>query len=101
MLDLLHQFCVHNSMTVNIRKSEVVVFNRMTKPGQVRIRYNGADMKVVDMFVYLGMVYHEKTCMQKGWLRNLDKGRRAMYAMIRRCYELDLHKQRLHQVPSV
>jgi hypothetical protein len=91
MLDQLHQFCVCNSMTVNIKKSEVVVFNRMTQPGQVRIRYNGADMKVVDMFVYLGMVYHEKTCMQKGWLRNLDKGRRAMYAMIRRCYEMDLH----------
>ncbi len=56
MLDLLQTFYAHNALTVNVKKSEAVVFNRQyCRCGRsMRVQYKGTDMKVVPSFVYLG-----------------------------------------------
>jgi hypothetical protein len=48
------------------------------------------ELAVKPSFIYLGMVFDE-TCGSKGSVgRNLEKGRKAMYALIRRCYQLNI-----------
>lgn len=92
MLDLLHTFCLHNALTVNIKKSEVVVFNgQYCSRRGVQIQYSGSDMKVVPCFVYLGILYDETTGVKGAAKRGMDKGRRAMFAMLKRCHELNIH----------
>jgi hypothetical protein len=93
MLDLLHTFCDHSALTVNVKKSEAVVFNRQyCRCGQsMRVQYNGADMKVVPSFVYLGILYNETSGIKGADKRGMDKGRRAMFAMMKRCCELNIH----------
>ena len=63
MLDLLHIFCEHKALTVNVKKSEAVIFNRQYCPGfrGMRLKYNEDDMRIVPSFVYLGMLYEYMT----------------------------------------
>jgi hypothetical protein len=97
MLDLLHSFCGHNALTVNVKKSEAVVFNRQycRCRRSMRVQYNGTDMKVVPSFVYLGMLYDEMSGIKGAYKRGMDKGRRAMFAMTKRCCELNIHNVRV------
>ena len=96
MLDLLLSFCKHNNMVVNIKKSEGVVFNRQfcsyARRGRgIKVKYNGTELVLKPMFVYLGMLYEEEGGIRKSANRSLSKGRSAAYAMTRRCHELDIH----------
>jgi hypothetical protein len=93
---LLHTvsiFCKHNAMTVNIRKSEAVVFNRRfcSCAHKAKVTYDGVELEVKPFFVYLGIVFDEEGDIRKAATHCINKGRGAMYAMIRRCHELELH----------
>jgi hypothetical protein len=80
-------------MTVNVKKSEVVVFNKQYCParGDVHIQYNGVDMVIKPSFVYLGIVFDEGNGVKEAVRRSISKGRAAMFALVRRCYELNIH----------
>ena len=56
MLDALHEYCRRWQLFVNVAKTEVVVFRG---EGEVadKFSYNGEQLKVVDFFRYLGVVY--------------------------------------------
>ncbi len=96
ILDALQMFCKYNAMTVNIKKSEGVIFNKQFCPCArkgvpVRVRFDGRDMEIKPMFIYLGMLFEDTCGMKKAGHRCLSKGRYALYAMVRRCHELDIH----------
>ena len=93
MLDILKQFCELNKMVVNVKKSEIVIFNRQFIRGEKtpRIQYNGMDMEIKEMFIYLGVLFEEEGGIKKVAMRWFNKGRGALYSMIRRCNELDIH----------
>jgi exonuclease III len=97
MLNTLGIFCCYNAMTVNIKKSEVVVFNNDCSESYntCRVTYDGMDMVVKSKFIYLGMLFDEVNINgknpSKASSRCLDKGKHAMYALIRRCHEMDIH----------
>ena len=91
MLDCLSQFCKLNSMTVNIKKSEAVIFNRSEYSGEANLNFDGLPLAIKPMFIYLGMMYEEEGGMQRAGARSIAKGRGALYALSRRCNEADIH----------
>ena len=95
LLDALHSFCQLNGMTVNIKKSDALVFNPPPKFTKPPISYNGIQLTWQSSFIYLGMIFHESEGMAMAGERCLSKGKGAMFAMIRRCYEIDLHNVHL------
>ena len=63
LLDCLGDFCAACGLTVNVRKSEVVVYNSMhcsqaerEEAGQTRYQYGGQDLKISPSFIYLGVL---------------------------------------------
>jgi hypothetical protein len=78
-------FCAMNSLTVNQKKSEVVVFNEA--PADVSFQYGGLPLEVKDEFVYLGMLFNKDSSMVLAGKCRFDKGRRTRWAVTRHCYE--------------
>ncbi len=92
MLKALQSFCAEYDMEVNVQKSEIVVFGRSRfKPSPEGWQYNGHTIPVSSEFRYLGIVFHET----KGVSVCIDAlctaGRRAMWAMLSRCTEHNIH----------
>jgi len=92
MLDVLDVFCKVNSLTVNQKKSEVVVFNKCfcTMRGKISVTYDKVELAFREEFIYLGTSFCSKGGSAGAGVRCLDKGRRAMYALIRRCNTVDI-----------
>ena len=95
LLDALHNFCRLNGMVVNIKKSDALVFNPPPEFVKPPIHYNGCELTWQSSFIYLGMIFHEDDGMAKAGERCLSKGRGALFALIRRCHEIDLHNVHL------
>ena len=96
MLDILHTFCVPNVLTVNIRKSVTVIFNSSFCQENHTFSYNGQALSNAKEFVYLGMLFSDNNSHKKGMgvtrsiIRNFEKGRKAYFAFIRRCYQMGI-----------
>jgi len=92
MLNVLSEFCRATCMTVNVSKSEIVIFNAAT-PAISPFIYNGETMPVKPFFVYLGVKLDSatKSVVSSVLTGRVAKARAAMYAMFSRCYELRLH----------
>jgi hypothetical protein len=90
MLDALHIFCDYNKMTVNIKKSEIVVFNKKNDVRDV-FHYNGESVCVKPVFIYLGMVFQCEHDAKLMAVRSIVKGRNAIHALTRRCAQLNIH----------
>ena len=82
----------------NIVKHEkvksVVIFNeqyRQGRPSSTQVYCDGTALQVSPSFVYLGMDFEAQHGMRGSWRRSFDKGRKAYFAMIRRCNEMGIH----------
>jgi len=91
LLDLLDKFCVCNSLTVNVKKSEAVIFNPKHHSGEVQWLFRGQPLVISPDFVYLGLLFDGEKGLGKCIDRNNAKGDGARFAMIRRCYQLGIH----------
>ena len=93
MINVLHMFCLQSRMTVNIKKSEIVVFNSRYcgRGGRVHMSYDDQVLPLKSEFVYLGTLFSDSQGTCDAATRCLSKGRAAMYAMVRRCEALGLH----------
>ena len=89
MLDVLSVFCRINMMTVNIKKSEVVIFNSLTH--DYTFTYDGHVLDIKDKFIYLGMLFEGRYDVKQMARRGLNRGRNALFALYRKCAELDIH----------
>ena len=102
-LDALHTFCLQKHLTVNIDKTEVVVFGRKRYQGGFCWMYNNRAVQVSPTFKYLGLIFHEtkgvSTCVDA--LKS--SANRAMHCLISRLRNrgiLDVH-MRLHLFSSL
>ena len=92
LLCALEDFCSTNGLTVNVKKSEAVTFNRHEcADHEPALTYLDKELVVKSEFSYLGMQFHETSGMKVAWERGLEKGRKAYFAMMRRLYELKLN----------
>jgi hypothetical protein len=89
MLDELHDFCEATCMSVNVGKSEVVVFHTPAGARRHSYLYNGLPLAVKDSFVYLGVNLSSEPSGHVLTTR-LSKARAVLYAMRQRCHELHL-----------
>ena len=86
MLDALWQYCRRWRMIVNVKKTEIVVFNRK-KPSvrEYRFNYNNETITIVEKFKYLGVMFHEKRKYAISIEYRLSQAKRLIAAWVRRC----------------
>jgi len=80
MLDLLKSYVDSKGLVVNIEKCRVMCFNQGGIPVQVQLRYDGALIKQVEDFRYLGMVFTSDLDLRaaaEAWGPSLYASRRA------------------------
>ena len=73
MLDESIVFCRNNMMTVNIKKSEVVIFNSLSR--DYKFTYDGHVLYIKDKFIYLGMLSEGRHDVKQMARRRLNRGR--------------------------
>jgi len=85
-LDLLHEFCIHRCMEVNVAKTEIVVFRPpgVQVPDQWQWHYDGSEIQRSQEFRYLGIVFHETDGVSGAISSLASAAQRAMWAMISR-----------------
>ena len=82
MLNTLREFCTATCMTVNVIKSEVVVFNAC---GNTRaLTYDGQEMPTKPYSVYLGVKLDSTDVLCLVLSGRVAKAQAAMHAMFRR-----------------
>lgn len=83
-LDALASFCEERQLTINLSKTKVVVFEyrQSDVPDFV---LNGAVVKRVESYKYLGFVVHATKAMTFGTSFLVAAASKAMFAMRRRC----------------
>lgn len=100
MLQGLSDFCKATGMQVNIKKSEVVVFNScFCSPSQIRLaqtlRYQDTVLAMKKSFIYLGIIMSDQEqlgqCMHTMFDMALRKAKTAAHMMFRRCYTMGIH----------
>ena len=89
-LDALQRFCDARRLTVNVRKTKIVVF-ASRKPTQHQVfYYDGAVVEQVDSFRYLGVDLHRTGSWTVAFDSLVAAGRKAMFALRRRCADLGM-----------
>ncbi len=86
-LDVLQAFCCERQLIVNVKKTKVVVFEARKSVCQA-FQYEGETIEQLNSFKYLGVELHGTKGMQAAilWLAML--GKKAVFALRRRCAEL-------------
>ena len=88
-LSALHTFCVARSLTVNVAKTKVMVFEKHSSESP-SFSYDGHEIETVSQFKYLGLTFDAS----KGALFAPDEllvaGTKACNALRRRCAEMHI-----------
>ena len=98
-INCLGEYAAQWQLTVNIKKTKVVVFlppRKRNMAMEVNFAYKGERLAVVDSFRYLGIELHAAQPFGAAAGTLAASGRRALQAMRRRCAELgisDTHVQ--------
>jgi len=88
-LDVLQAFCCERQLTVNVKKTKVVVFEARKSVCQA-FQYEGKVIKQLNSFKYLGVELHITTGMQATIHRLAMSEKKAIFALRRRCAELHI-----------
>jgi hypothetical protein len=96
LLNGLSEFCDVYSLTVNVKKSEMVVFNsRSCRPSVIKelnIQYKGAPLVAQPHFNYLGIVFSDGESVPSTAVpKNLMKAKQTAQMMLRKCYAMNVH----------
>jgi hypothetical protein len=89
-LDALGRYAVQWKLTVNIGKTEVVVYKKGTPELAQRWSYGGQRLKVADRFNYLGCMTHAARRYGEAGDDRAAKARRAAHLIRRRAIELGI-----------
>jgi len=86
-LDVLQAFCYERQLTMNVKKTKVVVFEARKSMRQA-FQYEGEAIEQLNSFKYLGVELHGTKGMQVAiqWLAM--SGKKAVFALQCRCAEL-------------
>jgi len=86
-LDVLQAFCYERQLTVNVKKTKVVVFETRKSMCQA-FQYEGETIEQLNSFKYLSVELHGTKGMQAVIQRLAMSGKKAIFALRRRCAEL-------------
>ena len=80
-LDLLFEFCQATNMTVNLNKSEIIVFRN---GGPLRNyeswHFNGIPVRTTSEYKYLGLIFTPKLSWSKAKRKLIAQARKAIFA---------------------
>jgi len=88
-LDVLQAFCCEHKLTMNVKKTKVVVFEARKSLCQT-FQYEGEAIKQLNFFKYLGVELHGTKGKQAPIQRLTMLGKKAVFALWRRCAELHI-----------
>jgi hypothetical protein len=86
-LDVLQVFCYERQLIMNFKKTKVVVFEACKSVCQA-FQYEGEAIEQLNSFKYLGVELHGTKGMQVVIHRLAMSGKKAIFALRRRCIEL-------------
>jgi len=86
-LDVLQFFCYECQLTVNVKKTKVIVFEAHKFVCQV-FQYEGEAIEQLNSFQYLGVELHGTKGMQAAIKRLAMSRKKAIFALRCRCAEL-------------
>jgi hypothetical protein len=79
-LDVLQAFCCERQLTVNVKKTKVVVFKARKSMCQA-FQYEGEVIEQLNSFKYLGVELHDTKGMQAAIQRLAMSGKKAVFAL--------------------
>jgi hypothetical protein len=92
LLDKLNVFCKATLMSVNVDKTEVVIFNKHRDIGSVQpLKFGRHPLKMATRFVYLGVVFHSKGSKESSRAaarRRMEKAQAALFGFIGTCHSM-------------
>jgi hypothetical protein len=86
-LDVLQAFCYEHQLTVNVKKTKVVVFEARKSVCQA-FQYEGDPIEQLNSFKYLGVELHGTKGMQATIQRLAMSRKKVVFALRRKCAEL-------------
>jgi hypothetical protein len=86
-LDVLQAFCYERQLTVNVKKTKVVVFEACKSVCQA-FQYEGEAIEQLIFFKYLGVELHGTKGMQAAIQRLVMLGKKVVFTLRHRCAEL-------------
>ena len=98
-LDLLHNYCRHWSLEVNVDKTKVMVFRKrgIIKTTETWI-YNGHPIDIVDSFNYLGTVFNYNGSFKSNIEYTIGKALKALNMLLFHCKRIPLSPAHLCQL---
>ncbi len=88
-LDELGKFCDERDLTVNVKRTKVVVFGSRVNTSP--LLYGGLPNEEVASFRYLGVELHRSGSMKTAMEHLVAAGKRAVFALRRRCANLKIN----------
>ena len=89
-LDSLSEYCQLWDLTVNLDKTKVVIFSQRSKTPKKPFMYNGQEVKVVEDYTYLGVIFNYNGTFKKAVENQKAVGLRAMQALLSKIRILSL-----------
>ena len=89
-LDLLESYCKRWRLTVNVKKTKVVVYAAQAAAPPV-LTYMHAPIEVLDSFTYLGVDISSRSSFAAASIGRAASAQRAALALQHRCHDLSLH----------
>jgi hypothetical protein len=85
-VDVLQAFCCERQLTMNVKKTKVVVFEARKSVCQA-FQYEGETIEQLNSFKYLGVELHDTKGMQAAIQQLTMSGKKVVFALRHRCAE--------------
>ncbi len=89
-LDILQLFCCEKLLTVNMSKTQVVIFNDFRRSRTDSITYLHQQVQIVSEYTYFGIVLHQNGSYKHAISKLTAAGKRALFAMQYQCSDLGI-----------
>ena len=80
-IDAVHDYCGMYKLTVNIKKTKIIVFSRGKVKRFPTFKYGKNTIEVVSDYIYLGITMNFNNKFNKA-IKKLDQGRKALFSML-------------------
>ena len=88
-LSILQQFCTDRGLTVNVKKTKVIVFESKVSACP-DFTFNEQVVERVTMFKYLGITFHATRGLACAMEHLCNSARKALFALYGRCHEMQV-----------
>ena len=89
-LNVLQLFCAEKLLTVNMSRTQVVIFNNFRHSHSDSFLYSHQQLQIVEQYTYLGIVLHKGGFYKRAISKLTSAGKRALFAMQHRCSDLGI-----------